>query len=171
MADLSYIIDPAGDASRPGINLQVFPSGETPLDNDGVDLATTRLANNELAAGDFNFRYEFDFDTVLTLQNYGKLEGLIKLLRSRVNSLGQWEVVLYNLAEPFSEISTSRSRYMVPGTTVITQENLGDGMYYWEYWVAIQGALSIRNKKRYGAHYETTLEFTEGTLLTSTMET
>jgi hypothetical protein len=170
MSALSYVIDPGGDYARPGINIQVFPSGQEPLEQESIGAVTSRLSNNELAAGNFDFRYEFSFDCVLSLANYNKLDATIRLLQNRVNSLDQWEIVLYNFAQPFTEVSTERSRYLAPGTSVITQEDLGGGFYFWEYWVAIQGSLSITSKQRKGGCYEVTLEFVEGTLLTSAME-
>jgi hypothetical protein len=168
--ELSFIIDPGGDASRPGLNLQVFPSGEDPLGDDGLAISTTRAANNELVPGDFDFRYTFEFDCVLTVENYGKLEALLRLLKRRVNQLGQWEIVLYNLAQPFSENAQSRSRYIVPGTSLISQEDMGSGWFFFEYWVAIQGNLSITSKRRRGGHYEISLAFEEGTFLSQAME-
>lgn len=170
MTTLSYIIDPGGDSNRPGINLQVFPSGDNPLEIEDQGLEVTRLANNELAPADFDFRYELAFETVISTLNYKRLSAVLHKLQNRVGELGQWEIVLYNLAEPFSEFAPARTRYMVPGTTVITQQDMGNGEFYWEYWVAIQGSLIVTEKRQYGAHQKLTLEFTEGTLLTAGME-
>jgi hypothetical protein len=170
MSALSYIIDPGGAYDRPGINLQVFPDGDNALGAESLGINFQRLANNELAPADYDFRYKFSFDATMDSLKFHKLNGLLNLLQENANNLGQWEVVLYNLAEPFSEIGQSRSRYKVPSTAVITQEDLGDGFYFWQYWVAIQGSLKITKSQKYGGHFKVNLQFSEGTFLGSNLE-
>lgn len=170
MPDLSYVIDPGGDPSRAGINLRVFPSGQTPLEQDGVGTVSERLANNELAPFNLEYRYEFTFEAVVTMADFGKLRATIQLLQERANQLGQWELVIYNFAEPFTEVGPGRTRYLAPGTSVITQEDLGDGQFYWEYFVALQGGLQLLSSRQYGSHMEVSLGFTEGTVLEASLE-
>lgn len=172
MADLSLVIDPGGIAGiRPGINLLIEPSGNHPLESieDGVN--PERLANGNLSLGGFEERLEFECEAYLELGDYYKLKGLLNYMENARATGGPWEIVIYNLCDPFVEESASRSRFIVPSTSVISQELIAANpdIYRWVYWIAVQGGLSM-DSVRVGDFYKVNLSFIEGTKLTSDME-
>ena len=170
MADLSYIIDPGGvPGGRPGINVQVFASGNEPTTWQPLGPDTERLVNANLSAGGFNELMEFSWTSVVNESVYNKLRALSTAIQTAKSASQQWEVVVYNLAEQFNEISnTGRSRFRVP-TTPIEQTSLGSGWIQWKYWVAVQGNLIIQ-PRRVGSLYEVNFEFQEGLKLVPSME-
>lgn len=170
MADLSLVIDPGGVAGvRDGINLQVFPSGSTPLKWQTKGVPVRRTANERLVASSWKTQLDFSTDFFLGAEDYADLQSLIDYNRAAASELGEFEVVVYNLVEPFSEIAEARTRFMVPGTSVISQIAFGGSLYRWTYWVAVQGNIEITTEQ-HGSFYQVSMEFTEGTRLTSAME-
>lgn len=169
--DLSIIIDPGGvDGIRPGINVKVYPDGSTPLSYGSTSSGSERVANANLKKGGFNERLEFNWNSTVIESQYKKIMALNSFNIKAKAALEPWEVVLYNLADTYSEISEFRTRYKVPDTTVIQQVDLGMNLYLWEYYVAIQGALSISDIQRKGKLYRLTFNFKEGTKLLKDME-
>jgi hypothetical protein len=81
-----------------------------------------------------------------------------------------WEILIYNLAKPYSEVALTRSRYIVPGTPVINQIDVGNSYFRWVYWVAVQGELQINKATQKGVFFECDLSFFESTKLTSDLE-
>lgn len=167
--DLSLIIDPAGTIERPGINLQVFPSGGAPID-EGFEGAVGRTASGALLAGGFADITEFSIETVLEAADYRKLNALLTWSQQSKQTLNPFEIVIYNLIEPYNELGAARSRYLVPGTVVLDQIELQTNYFQWTYWVALQGLLYFDSVQQIGACYKCTLSFQEGTKLTSAME-
>jgi len=167
--DLSLIIDPGGTTERPGINLQVFPSGDEPILNT-FEGAVQRTASGALLAGGFSDIIEFSIDTVLTASDYRALNALLTWSQQAKKTLQAFEVVIYNLIEPYSELGTARTRYLVPGTAVLDQEELQTGYYRWTYWIALQGLLYFDSVQQVGGCYQCTLSFQEGTKLTQAAE-
>ena len=168
MADLSLIIDPGGSGTRPGINLQVFPSDDLP---SFQPMGTTgeRLSNSSLSSGGFENLYEFETKAYLSGLDRDKLESVLIYNQNQRLLGNDWEIVIYNLTRPFVEIGTARSRFRVPGTENLTQTNIGQGLFRWAYWIAIQGSLEATFNQR-GSLFETTLVFREGTKLTTDQE-
>jgi hypothetical protein len=168
--DLSLVIDPGGSLDRPGINLQVFPSGSSPIDQS-FEGAVGRSGAGALVAGGFADITEFTINTVLTASDYRALNALLTWSQQSKKSLNPFEIVVYNLIEPYSELGATRSRYLVPGTIVLDQTELQTDYYQWTYWVALQGLLYFDSVTQMGACYQCQLSFQEGTKLTQSMET
>jgi hypothetical protein len=168
--DLSIIIDPGGNAGvREGINLRVFPSGDSPLTFTDTGMEVERIGSGTLASGGFEEFQNFDFQFFMSTQDYFKLRGLNSFNRKRRQGNKSWETVIYNLVTPFVEESAARTRFKVPGTDVILQEGIDNGLYRWIYWVALQGHLNMNFTQR-GILWLVNANFTEGTILTSDME-
>jgi hypothetical protein len=170
MADLSLVIDPGGISGiRPGINLQVFPSGDSVADFQPYGTQAERLSNSALSSGGFENLYEFSTSFHLDKTEFNKLFSLLQWNQNERLNGRPWEVIIYNFVQPFTEMASSRSRYKVPGTSVITQTSLGLGLFQWEYWVAIQGSV-VANYVQVGSKYQVSMGFQEGTKLTASME-
>lgn len=166
--DLSIIIDPGGIPDiRPGINLQVFPSGSTPLQRDSETLPTL-TANQALAFGGFDDIQQFTFEAYLTATQFNSVQSLDSYNKSAKRSGDPFEVVIYNLVEPYTETVANRTRFKVPGTDILEETDLGT-LTKFTYWIALQGYLGV-NWEQYGILYKTTFTFLEGTRLTSAME-
>ena len=169
MADLAYIIDPGGiPGGRPGINLLVKPDGNEPLTWPSLGPDSLRLPNSNLSAGGFNELMEFSWSSTLDAESYAKLRGLNSAILAAKSQLQQWEVVIYNLVEPFYELSQARTRFAVPGTP-IEQTAAGNGWINWKYWIAVQGSLTVEPRQA-GSLYQVNFEFTEGLKLVPSME-
>lgn len=170
MADLSLVLDPGGIAGvRDGINLQVFPSGNTPLSWQVKGVAPRRTANEKLVASSWKTQLDFSTQFHLNAEQYASLQALIDYNNTAASELGQFETVIYNLVEPFAEIAETRSRYIVPGTSVISQTAAGGSLFRWVYWVAVQGNIQITTEQE-GCFYRVDMDFTEGTRLSSALE-
>lgn len=167
--DLSLIIDPGGAVDRPGINLQIFPSGQAPID-ESFEGAVGRTAAGALLAGGFSDITEFSIETVLAASDFRTLNALLTWSQQAKRTLTPFEIVIYNLIQPYDELGATRTRYLVPGTTVIAQTELQTGYYQWTYWVALQGLLYFDSVQQVGNCYQCTLSFQEGTKLTQSME-
>jgi hypothetical protein len=171
--DLSFIIDPGGlPGVRPGINLQVFPDGNVPLTlNTSESDSSSRSANGRLLSGGYSEFYSFSFEAMVTAAEYQKLKALYRWSLSRREQSLSFEIVIYQLAEPFTELSATRTRYKVPGTNVISQVAL-DGspvVYEWCYWIALQGMLKVTGEQ-VGECYRCKFDFVEGSKLLSSQE-
>lgn len=167
--DLSLIIDPGGTTERPGINLQIFPSGQAPID-ESFEGGASRTASGALLAGGFADITEFSIEIVLEAADYRKLNALLTWSQQSKQTLNPFEIVIYNLIEPYTELGTTRTRYLVPGTTILDQIELSTGYYQWTYWVALQGLLYFDSVQQVGPCYKCVLNFQEGTKLTQAME-
>jgi hypothetical protein len=169
--DLSLVIDPAGvPGVRPGINLQVFPSGDSIGDFGPVGTQAERLASGSLSSGGFKQLYEFSTSFYLNGEDFDKLYSLMAF-NQNARELGRpWEIVIYNLVRPFSEIRASRSRFKVPGTDVIRSVTFGSGLMEFTYWVCVQGSM-VMNWQQEGSFYNCAISFQEGTFLGSELET
>jgi len=169
MADLSIVLDPGGvPGGRPGINLPVYPSGQEPIRWSSLGPDIQRLSNANLSAGGFSELMEFGWTATLEEADYNKLKALIVAIQQTKSQLKQWEVVIYNLTEPFVELGLARSRFRVPGTTIDTID-MGNGWLQYSYYLALQGSLSI-TPRRVGAYYVCDFEFVEGLKLTKEIE-
>lgn len=167
--ELSLIIDPAGIAGmRDGINLQVFPSGENPLIATDSEISLQRTANNSLLANSTRPVINFDTRFVLEQPDFNSLKGLYDYNMNASAGLNPFEIVIYNLVEPFSEIATARTRYRVPDTSNI-EEIVGTYATKFTYWVALQGVFNM-DWRQVGRLFEVNFSFKEGTKLTSSME-
>lgn len=171
MSDLSIIIDPGGiQGIRPGINIQVFPQ-DTPMDPQNRGTDADRLANSNLTTGGLGTLFDISWTSTLSESLYYPMSGLLNYTKqARVNG-EPWEVVIYQLVEPFVEESVNRTRYKVPNTDVISEEVIDatTGLKRWVYWIALQGALEVQTQ-RTGSCFKCTFNFKEGTLLTASME-
>ena len=167
--DLSIIIDPGGTPPRPGINLQVFPSGAQPL-QPVISNPPSRTSSAALLAGGYADIQEFSFDATLEYQDFMRLKAVLDWQDQSRRDLTPFEVLIYNLTEPFSELTTSRTRFIVPGTSIISQEDYGGGYFNFIYWVALQGVLVLEKSDQKGQCFEVTLSFFEGTKLLSSDE-
>lgn len=164
--DLSLIIDPGGISGiREGINLRVYPSGSNPGQFQPVGPDAERLSNSGLSAGGFDYLYEFETTVHLKPDEFQKLRSLLAWNENRRIQNQPWEVVIYNLVEPFSEISQTQTRLKVPDTNILKQVPESFGLTYYEYWVAIQGALRATYTQE-GECWKVELTFKEGTRLT-----
>lgn len=168
--DLSIIVDPGGiPGVRPGINLQVFPSGETIGDFGPTGTQAERLASGSLSSGGFKKLIEFSTSFYLTGGDFDRFYSLMQF-NQNARELGQpWETVLYLLNQPFSEIGSQRTRFKVPGTDIIRAVTFGSGLIHFTYWVAVQGAL-VMNYQQEGEFFNCAITFQEGTFLSSDME-
>lgn len=168
--DLSLVLDPGGiEGVREGINLRVYPSGDSIGNFQPVGIQAERLANGSLSSGGFGNLYEFSTSFYLTGEDFDKLYSLLAY-NQNARELGQpWEIVIYNLVRPFTEISSSRTRFMVPGTSVIREVSMGNGLTSFTYWVALQGAM-VANWVQQGEYFEVAMSFQEGTKLGSEIE-
>lgn len=167
--DLSLVIDPGGIAGvRDGINLQVFPCGDEPLQWRTKGVAPRRTANSRLVASSWPSFLEFETEFALDATQLARLQALVDFNVNSASQLSTFEVVVYNLVEPFSELAPARTRFKVPGTNVITTESFGSLTRY-TYWVAIQGNIQITYRQQ-GTLFLVSLDFTEGTRLTASME-
>ncbi len=168
--DLSFIIDPGGiPGVREEINLQVFPSSEDIPQFQPYGSEGQRLSNDSLSSGGTKNLYEFQTTVTLEREEFTKLQSLLLWNQNRRQQNLPWEVVIYNLVQPFVEVAPSRSRLIIPETTVIDDEDLGLGLKRWEYWVAIQGSL-VGSFQQVGTLYIASLAFREGTFLGSDLE-
>lgn len=168
--DLSLILDPGGIPSvREGINLRVYPSGDSLPEFQPFGTQATRLSNNSLSSGGFDNRYEFSTEVTLDLTDFNKLFSLLQWNQNQRNLNRPWETVVYNLVQPFTEISAQRTRFKVPGTSILEEQPLSFGLKRWTYWVAIQGSL-VGTYTQVGSLYLVGLAFQEGTFLSSSME-
>lgn len=170
MERLSLVIDPGGTPNRPGLNLRVFPSGDKPLKVTSQEWNVERTANKSIILGSLPAVYDFECQVSLKTHDYSRLRGLVDLLSSEASQYRSPEVVIYNLAEPFTEVSLERTRYRVPGTTNVWNEVLSGGYIRRVYWVALQGVLQLETDGQQGDIWECQLTFTEGTKLTRSME-
>lgn len=168
--DLSLIIDPGGTGDRPGINLRVYPAGEQPLEYAGSSDTLRRTTNRNLAAGGYDDLQNFSFEIVLSTPDFIALNGLLNWSQQQKAKRSDWEIVLYNLAEPYSELALTRNRFKVPGTPLIDQQSIGGNYFNFTYWIAIQGSLQLTSKQQTGDMWRLSLTFEEGTKLTATME-
>jgi len=153
---------------RDGINLQVFPSGENPLNSTDSDIAIQRTANNSLLANTTRPVINFNTKFVLEQPDFNSLKGLYDYNMNASAGLSPFEIVIYNLVEPYSEIATARTRYRVPDTDNI-EEIVGTYATKFTYWVALQGVFNI-NWEQKGRLFVVDFRFEEGTKLTSSME-
>lgn len=170
MTDLSIIIDPAGIPDiRDGINLQVFPSGDIPLVWERKGIEPRRSANERLIAKSWRTQLNFSTSFLLEAEQYADLQSLVDFNNTSASQLGQFETVIYNLVEPFTELSPTRTRFKVPDTDVISQIAKGEGLFRWTYWVATQGNIQIETQQK-GCKYAINMIFTEGTRLLAEME-
>ena len=166
MTDLRMILDPGGSSGRPGFNIVTFPSGQVPLQ---VSTKTTldRVINSALVATGFPTLYEYQWISAATdLETQNKLAGLDWHIKNGQMRRTSWEIVIYNLSEPFTEVGTARKRYRVPGTTNIAEISLGSGLFQFTYWIALQGYLTMVKESFHTYRFG----FQEGTYLTSAME-
>lgn len=155
---LSLVIDPTG------INLRVFPDGDTPIVLARPDTNNQRSANGFLIAGGQPQYY--DFSTRFLLLDDLEFESLYGLYSQKwaLRSKGlPFETVIYNLAEPFVEIASVRSRRIVPGTSVIDATPIGS-LTRFTYWIALQGVFDLEWVQT-GKGTEVTFTFVEGTKL------
>lgn len=170
--DLSVVIDPGGiDGVRPGINEITYPDGDTPINWKNIGTKGERIANASLKAGGFDERLVFNWSATVDQNQYDRILALISYNEKAKAALKPWQVVVYNLAQPYTEISESRNRYKVPSTSILEQTDLGNNMYLWKYYIALQGSLYLSNIKRLGKLYNLTFDFVEGIKLTKEMET
>lgn len=168
--DLSIVIDPGGiPGVRAGINLRVFPDGESVGEFGSIGTDAERLASSSLSSGGFDDVYEFNFSFLLDNEDFSKFYSLLLYNKNARKEGKSWEVVLYLLTEPFREISFSRTRFKVPSTSILEQVDIGNGLTRWVYFVALQGALSAEFT-RVGNKYKVDAFFKEGTFLSSSME-
>lgn len=167
---LSLIIDPGGiPGGRPGINLRVYPSGEVPIKSEYRQESVGRTANAKLVQGGLGDLQDFSCTFHLAGPEFQSLYGLDIATKTGNRQRTNSEIVVYNLVQPFTEIVTARTRYKVPGTSLIESVSLGGGYTRFSYWIAIQGTFEWTYKQK-GSLYECEFKFTEGTKLTSTME-
>ena len=167
MSRLSLIIDPGGIAGvRTGINLRVYPAGESVAQFQEVGTPSERLANSGLSSGGFEDRYEFTTSFYLEGAEWIKFKSLLNWNKNRRLNGQPWETVIYNLVEPFSEIRATRSRMIVPSTAVISTTDVGNGLFEYVYWIAIQGAISA-NYVQVGRMFKVDMVFQEGTFLSA----
>jgi len=156
---LSLVIDPTG------INLRVFPDGDTPIRLARPDFNNQRSANGTLIVGGQPEYYDFECDFFLQGSDFEQLRGLYSQKWALRSKGLPFETVIYNLAEPFSEIATARSRRIVPGTQVISTQTVGN-LTRFTYWIALQGVWDIEWVLA-GDAYQVTFNFVEGTKLTA----
>ncbi len=171
MNDLSIVIDPGGiDGIRPGVNVVTYPNGDVPINWQNISTSAERVANANLKMGGWDERLELSWSAALDYSDYSKIMALMSYNKQAKSMLKPWETVIYLLVEPYTELSDTRTRYKVPSTTVKSQEDLGMGVYLWEYYVAAQGNLKVSEVKRKGKLYFLSFNFKEGTKLTSDEE-
>lgn len=157
---LSLVIDPTG------INLRVFPNGDSPIRLARPDFNNQRSANGNLIVGGQSEYYDFECD--FFLQDGSEFEQLRGLYSQKwaLRSKGlPFETVIYNLAEPFSEIAVSPTRLRVPGTNIISTEEITTSLDLFTYWIALQGVWDIEYQL-VGDGYLVKFNFVEGTKLT-----
>jgi len=166
--DLSLVLDPGGiPGVRPGINLQVFPASDPiSLEWGGT---VSRLGNSNLSSAGIEERYEFTTKFFLKGLDFYKFRSLLAFNEQAKVNGDPFEIVIYNLYEPYSEISPVRTRFIVPGTSPIEEEPMGSTIR-WTYWVALQGHIQANTALK-GNFQEIEMTFTEGTKLTAAMET
>lgn len=163
--ELSLIIDPGGvPGLRPGINLRVFPAGESPGQYQSVGVEAERLSNSGLSSGGFEDLYTINTEFYLDGAEFSSFMSLMRFNKNRRTAGLSWETVVYDLVTPFTEFSASRTRLIVPGTSVIEQVALGNGLFRWTYWVALQGAIAAE-WSQVGNKYRVSFNFQEGTFL------
>lgn len=164
---LSLIIDPGGEAGvRDGLNLEVFPESMT---ETREKLVQSRTANSALVISSRGALIDLEWVSLLTQEEFDKIDALVDYNVTRASQGFTTELVVYNLFQPYSEIAPTRSRFIVPGTSVITADSLGSVMRL-KYYVAMQGTLET-TWERTGDCFLVSFTFTEGTRLTSSMET
>lgn len=164
MSKLSYLIDPAGDGIIQGANLLVYPDGVAPYVPLEDQVSTSRTFNGGIYYGSIYPQLSYSLEATLTADEFNRLYSLINYLKDKAYKGLNGEVVVYNLAQPFSEVGTVRTRKAVPSTP-ITEENLGSAKRF-TYWIAQQGLLSLPSFYRYGNLYKVSLNFLEGSILT-----
>lgn len=157
---LSLVIDPVG------INLRVFPNGDTPIKLAKPNFNNQRSANGNLIVGGQSEYYDFECDFFLQEEGeFEQLRGLYSYKWAQRSKGLPFETVIYNLAEPFSEIATAPTRLRIPGTEIISTEPFGSGLTRYTYWIALQGVWDIEYQL-VGDGYLITFNFVEGTKLT-----
>lgn len=164
MTDLAVLIDPTG------INLPTYPAGEAPISYNASSATPNRTASGVIAAASLGDIQELSWECYINEAEFALAKSLNMKIEEAQRTFNNFEVVIYNLTEPFSEIGAARTRYKIPGTDIITQEDLGGGNYLWTYWIASQGLLTMTNVERMGELYKIKYDFYEGTKLTASME-
>lgn len=157
---LSLVVDPTG------INLRVFPEGDSPIKLARPDFNNQRSANGNLIVGGQSEYYDFECDFFLQEENeFEQLRGLYSYKWAQRSKGLPFETVIYNLAEPFSEIASAPTRLRVPGTEIISTETVSASLTRFTYWIALQGVWDIE-WQMIGDAYRVTFNFVEGTRLT-----
>lgn len=154
---LSLVIDPAG------INLRVFPIGDKPLAFKLPESNNNRTANGLLIAGGRREYHDFECSFNLDADDFNSLRGLWSRLLERRRKGLPFECVIYNLAEPYSELAPNKTRRRVPGTTDLQVGNLSSNVP-WIYWIAVQGVFDLE-WRLVGDLATVEFAFTEGTFL------
>jgi hypothetical protein len=165
MADLSLIIDPGGIAGvRDGINTQVFPVN---FDETREKPVRGRTANSQLIVSSRGQFRDLTWRSLLSESEHRLVDSVVSFNIARVAQGFTSEVVIYDLFAPFSEQADNRTRFIVPGTSVI--EQVVGTTTRWSYYVAMQGQLDTEWTKC-GSGYWYDFNFVEGTFLSSSME-
>jgi|694.fasta_scaffold119887_3 hypothetical protein len=158
MADLRIILDPGGSEGREGFNIAVYPNGTTPLtveQSSGLE----RKINGGLIATGFPDRLKYSWTSLVPdPADRRRLQALENWIKEAQMNRAQWEIVIYQLAEPYSEPGPNKTRYQVPGTTDLAQV---DGFNGITYWIALQGFLTFAKENFYTYRFT----FQEGTKL------
>lgn len=154
---LSLVIDPTG------INLRVFPVGSKPLSFRLPESNNNRTANGLLITGGRRDYQDFECAFNLDAGDFNKLRGLWSRLLDRRRKGLPYECIIYNLAEPYSEIASTPTRRFVPSLPAIQTGNLASNVP-WIYWVAVQGVFDMEWRLN-GDIAFIDFAFTEGTFL------
>lgn len=166
--DLSIIIDPGGVIGvRDGINIQAFITAPITLRPD--PLSIRRTSNGNLLAKTSTRKYNFTTEFYLDQPEYLALRALYEYSLIQSSNAQPFEIVVYMLAEPFSEIVPERTRYMVPGTSVVNTTDMTNGLFEITYYIAVQGAFNMASERE-GTKYKINFTFDEGFKLTSDLE-
>lgn len=159
MSDLRIILDPGGSEGREGFNITVYPNGTTPLIVEQSS-SLERKINAGLIATSFPDRLKYTWTSIVPNPvDRRKLQALDNWIREAQMTGREWEIVIYQLAEPYSEAGPNKTRYQVPGTDDLDQIEGFDGI---TYWIALQGFLTLTKESFYSYRFT----FQEGTKLT-----
>lgn len=160
----SLLLDPGGTPPlrTPGINLLLYP--ESQLTPTQESLVTSELsAFGQLITGTSGDRISFETEFQLPQSEWDQLKALKNWLHG---TGGNYEVILYYLWEPYSELGEGRSRAKVPDTTVSTVP-LGQVTQY-TYYPVLQGIFDCQGELigyQDEAVYRVAFSWYEGTII------
>lgn len=157
------LIDPGGTPPiRPtGINLPFYPESQPQFLDTGISVTGVN-AGGASFIGSGEQLYSFQATGMLTEAEW---RSLYALYQWQIQNEATYEVVVYWLFDPLTEIAAARSRKPVPPPALNTAVSVGGGLSEFTYFPVIQGDLEVKGDLVGRDHYAVQLTFYEGTIL------